>query len=932
MSFFRKLLVGVVSLMVVLGIYLLYTGLNKTPPIDIDRRVGVADSNIDILPGKGGKIGDAQIRVLEGPVYQTRGPNKEIEREFGFAELVRTMGDVWEVDKPWMKIYQRQLEFSIKADKGTTELETVLGRSTPKDATFEGNVVIHIVPAAASAYKESTVYLDNLIFLSDKSQFSTPGPIEVVSEDIRMNGRGVQFVYNDRTERLEYLRLTHLDSLRIKSTEEAFLSKIRGRRVSKKDGQTESRTAAPIPQPPAQPPQDAQSKRAETPKPAGQADPNCYRCILSSNVVIDTPNHLVFAEQDVSINDILWYKVSAEQNRPPDANSTANVRTGDSKETASSSVDVAKPPAAPSPQPPAVQTGPGVKDAAPQEQAPALEPNLPGQTAAQTVEIIVTCDNGMLLVPMDSRRTLKDFPSDGLPSVQPKELDVAEGQTSFFTRRIDYSALTEDTIAHGASKLTFYSGDVMAADANATSVPVTVTSKDGAKFFKASNQAVFERDCLCTMPQQGLVQPRDVRFSGSKFTVNLPQAATAGPDAAPEIIAAGPVELTFWVEDSNAALTKEPPLPVKVTAQRHAKFLPDANQAIFDGNCLCTMPQEGLSPDRSFTLASSQLIANLPKKGVKTPSDVPDILALGPVKLDFYVDAFDSNEPNAVPLPAKVTATKHARFLPSKNQVLFEGDSKAVVVRQDPNYVEEYILSSQQIAVDLPADANSRASASSMGIEHLRAVGGIVTLATKKTSADLLLSGIELICRQFDYDPNQQLYSAVGPGIIKLANAEAPAKTDPNDKSPKFSLNKPCWAVIQNYDALRYFQAENRIIVDAGSAGALVVQYFPIKNGKFSDHIIVTANHVEANLIETSPGRTDLSTLTASGGVTYQAKDNEFIGGQLFYDHAKQLIKVIGSESFPCQFNGQLTDQIEYDLKTGKVKAELVGPGALRLK
>lgn len=932
MSFFRKLLVGVASLAVVLGIYLLYTGLSKTPPIDIDRRQGVADSNIDGLAGKGGKIGEVGIPLLKKPVYQTRGLNKQIEREFGFAELVRTMGDVWEVDKPWMKIYQRQLEFSIRADKGTTELETVLGRSTPKDATFEGNVVIHIVPAAASAYKESTVYLDNLIFLSDKSQFSTTGPVKVVSEDIRMDGRGVQFVYNDRTERIEYLRLTHLDSLRIKSTEEAFLSKIRGRRVSKKDGQTETRTTAPIPQPPAQPPPDAQSKRAETPKPADQADPNCYRCVLSTNVVINTPQHLVFAEQDVSINDILWSKVSREPNRPPDANSTANVKAGDSKETASSSADVAKPPVALSLQPPAVQTAPGAKDAAPQEQASAQEPNLPGQTAAQTVEIIVTCDNGMLLVPMDSRRTLKDFPSANLSSVQPKQLDVAEGQTSFLTRRIDYSALTEDTIAHGASRLTFYSGDVMAADANATSVPVTVTSKDGAKFFKASNQAVFERDCLCTMPQQGLVQPRDIGFSGSKFTVNLPQAGPVGPDAAPEIIAAGPVELTFWVEDSNAALTKEPPLPVKVTAQRQAKLLPDANQAIFDGDCLCTMPQEGLSPDHSFTLASSQLIANLPKKGVKTPSDVPDILALGPVKLDFYVDAFDSNEPNAVPLPAKVTATKHARFLPSKNQVLFEGDSKAVVVRQDPNCVEEYILSSQQIAVDLPADANSRASASSMGIEHLRAVGGIVTLATKKTSADLLLSGIELICRQFDYDPNQQLYTAVGPGIIKLANAEAPARTDPNDKSPKFSLNKPCWAVIQNYDALRYLQAENRIIVDAGSAGALVVQYFPIKNGKFSDHIIVTANHVEANLIETAPGRTDFSTLTASGGVTYQAKDNEFIGGQLFYDHAKQLIKVIGSESFPCQFNGQLTDQIEYDLKTGRVKAELVGPGALRLK
>ena len=63
-----------------------------------------------------------------------------------------------------------------------------------------------------------------------------------------------------------------------------------------------------------------------------------------------------------------------------------------------------------------------------------------------------------------------------------------------------------------------------------------------------------------------------------------------------------------------------------------------------------------------------------------------------------------------------------------------------------------------------------------------------------------------------------------------------------------------------------------------------------------------------------------------------QAKDNEFIGGQLFYDHKEQVMKIIGSESFPCQFNGALADEIVYDLKTDTVKADLVGPGALRLQ
>ena len=119
---------------------------------------------------------------------------------------------------------------------------------------------------------------------------------------------------------------------------------------------------------------------------------------------------------------------------------------------------------------------------------------------------------------------------------------------------------------------------------------------------------------------------------------------------------------------------------------------------------------------------------------------------------------------------------------------------------------------------------------------------------------------------------------------------------------------------------------------DASSDGALVVKYVPVTDGKLGDVRVVTANHVEVNLIETALGETELATLTASGGITYRAGDNEFIGGQLFYDHEKQLMKIIGSDSFPCQFNGALAEEIEYDLKTDKIKADLVGPGALRLR
>ncbi|MBL7153348.1 MAG: hypothetical protein ISS79_06500, partial [Phycisphaerae bacterium] len=882
MSFLRKILVGVVSLTLIVAIYLIYSRFGKPPPIKIGSGVDIGDANIADFNGAGGKIGDARIARLKGPVYQHRNAEKEIDREFGFAELLRTVGDVWEVEKPWMKVYQRRFRFDISADKGTTELETIVGSSTPKDATFEGNVTIRILPIDEAEYKETNIYLDNLVFLSDKSQFSTPGPVKLVSQDIRMDGTGLEFVYNDRTQLLDYLRLTHLEELRIKGSAQALLSKYDSEPPSQPPGpkelqstpKTDTGVTAPKLQTPADDPAKTTLVKTSSPPSSDLAktdEAEYYKCILSENVIVDTPDEIVFARDQISLNNILWSKSLIAD----DANSLADANGPDAEKV------------------PAVE----IKAEGPKPNPP-TEPNL---TSEEIVEIVVTCDNGILLVPMNSTKTLANFAraradkaSD--PAYRPQAFDDPNGRSTFLTERIDYNSVSGDALAAGPAELVFYTASFMALEPNETSVPVTVTCTEAVHLLKEANQAVFNRDCLLTMPQADLIQPRDVTFSASRFTVNLPDDTSGLAKTPGDVVATGPVELIFYVEDSNAADTNEPPVPVKITAQRQARFVPDANQVIFDVNCLCTVQQPGLAQEQNFTLTSPRLIANLPRQTAKDAPDVPDVLALGPVELEFYVHAFDSNEPNTPPLPAKVTAAKHARFLPAENKVLFEGDCKTTVVRTEPNFVEEHILSAQHIVVDLPADSNQRPSESAMGIEHLSAYGGVVTLATKKSAGDLLLSGIELICRKFDYDPNAELFTAVGPGVIKLANAE---KGDPNEAADKFSLNKPCWAIIQNYDSLTYFQQANRIIASAGSEGALVVQYFPIKDGEFTDHIVVTANHVEADLLETVLGDTELSTLTASGGVTYQAKDHEFIGGEIFYDHAKQLMKVIGSESFP---------------------------------
>ncbi|HLB72654.1 MAG TPA: LPS export ABC transporter periplasmic protein LptC, partial [Sedimentisphaerales bacterium] len=223
----RKILVGLVALAFIVGAYVMYSRSSKTPTIKIGGGADVNDINVPTFDGQGGRIGPATVDVLRGTTYIHRdAKTKRIDREFGFAELVRTIGETWEVDKPWMKVYQQDFQLDITADRGITEIQTVVGSSTPKDAIFQGNVTIRILPLEQKKYRETTIHLDNLIFLSDKSQFSTAGPVKLVSEDMNMDGKGLEFVYNDQTEQLDYLRLQRLDSMRIRSSAAAAVSRL----------------------------------------------------------------------------------------------------------------------------------------------------------------------------------------------------------------------------------------------------------------------------------------------------------------------------------------------------------------------------------------------------------------------------------------------------------------------------------------------------------------------------------------------------------------------------------------------------------------------------------------------------------------------------------------------------------------------------------
>jgi len=136
----RKLLIGIISLGCALGAYLLYSRMSHTAPIDtsplVDFSEAAADGNSTDPNNDVGKIGDLGLGPVRKAKYITINPRtKQVEREWGFERLLHEVSDVWEIEKPYVNIYQRSFKCYITADKGQIQVETAVGRTTPKDAT-----------------------------------------------------------------------------------------------------------------------------------------------------------------------------------------------------------------------------------------------------------------------------------------------------------------------------------------------------------------------------------------------------------------------------------------------------------------------------------------------------------------------------------------------------------------------------------------------------------------------------------------------------------------------------------------------------------------------------------------------------------------------------------------------------------------------------
>jgi len=282
----RKFLLWLVSVMSVLGIYLVVSSLSERPEIEIGSGEEFSDDE-GKFENKIGRIGGTGVVGMQNPKFEHRNKDGEVDRVLGFEELLHEEGDLWDIKKPYMNLFRRSFKCYLTADMGNVLLEPDTRQPSPKEATLMGNVVVHILPEPGSDMKESRIYLDDIFFAGERSLFSTAGPVRFLTERAEMLGRGMELIYNPEADQIEFLRIIHLERLNLKQSSKTSLF-----------GETPSEQKV------VSSDKESQSTEAASSQKAGN-----YRCIFRKNVVIDTAEQIIFADE-IIINDIFFDKAS----------------------------------------------------------------------------------------------------------------------------------------------------------------------------------------------------------------------------------------------------------------------------------------------------------------------------------------------------------------------------------------------------------------------------------------------------------------------------------------------------------------------------------------------------------------------------------------------------------------------------------------------
>ncbi len=927
----RKLLVWLGAFGLVAVAYLLYNRLVDTPDIHIGQdwqdthEIEVPNLDIDST-----QIGEAMVGTVKKAEYIIVDENKNVERVFGFTELLNPDEgtEKWKLQEPYMNIYQKDVHYEIVSDRGTVQVETVAGKPSPTDAHLMDNVKIHIRSVSADGPSQTTIYLDDLIYDSERSEFSTDGPIKIIFENGRLKGTGMVLIYNDTLGRVEYLRIKDLDYLRLNDVSAMSSSPARAKspqpasvqKVAGHDPVSSPQKPSPVSAPAAK----SEAAPVAASENAEDTEGDYYECRFERDVVITYGKRIVIeGARDVTISNILL------ANEPAD-----EVPTAPAKPVADSVAN---------------EPDESVADSAPTK-------TLAESTDEESEDILVTCKGPMTIKPMTSILSTTDETS----SVDRTRTIELRGKSVHIMEKVALQAPDFVTIARCGRIKYDIDRDVMDMFTNdAQNIFLNMAGSESQ--LQTTGSVRWERKAdkaTITGPGKLLMHPRNEQLSQNAAPSemnfnNVMQVffAQDRPADSPQALTLKSVNIvggmaatmrqgdeshmsaesaTFFFDEAGDITRADLTGAVSFSSAKgrldsvRAKILFAKDTT--GGPHPVTMQSTGKATLMPAPATPDERPARFKAKKIDYDMTTGNAFATGPVTFTFYVRDANDTDPGAESVPVVITADDNAEFFKDENRVVFNGNVVGTRLTQKAAYSQKSTFHGDKLIVDL-----AETKTGSTDIRHVAVLGRQVMMESVRSANDIIISHIRLSCKHIDYDAIEEVVTATGPGDIQINNENAPVPSQKEETDKNISLQKPCYALIEGFDKLRWFTRANRITAN-GKTRSVNISYLPITDGKRGRIVRAATTHITANFIETASGQNELATLQTTGGVTYrEVGGHEFIGDTLFYDTAASLMTVAGTDQVPCLLNGALVEEIEYDLATGDIKAELASkPGMLR--
>ncbi|HBG28061.1 MAG: hypothetical protein A2Y10_17050 [Planctomycetes bacterium GWF2_41_51] len=482
----RKFKIWLVSTCAVLAAFALYKMFGDTGNIQISKPdyKNILDTNGIPVDSNSGRIGQAKVGDVGKASFRTVNPKtRKLERVIGFEKVLHKTGDEWQLDKPYMNVYQENIRCDIKADTGIVEIENLEGaKPSAKQAVMKGNVVVHI--HGQGKRSDSFIYLNEVAFDNDRSMLWSKDDITFVSQEAELAGKGMEIVYNNATSRLEFLKIKKVDYLNIKDivknadvktteviNEPNDLVKSSEMIASAEEPQTEIQQGEP---------NETASRKED------------YLCLFRDNVRIEYKEEVVMADE-ISITNLMLSqkKEKSKKGQQQSAKSEDNTLVEKKKETNTNSVEKI------------------------------VQPSQPAVETKGNVIATVKCDGPMIIRPVNAKEyeEIKPAKFKGFNQLNSAMRKTLGERNLLIAEKIKYNIETETADANGQVELVFY--PQIQTDTGKQKVPFIIAAAEGAKFSIPDNQAIFFGDVKGVFVKQTDSFEEQNIFYGSKLIADL---------------------------------------------------------------------------------------------------------------------------------------------------------------------------------------------------------------------------------------------------------------------------------------------------------------------------------------------------------------------------------------------------------------------------